>query len=45
MELQIRSSSMHYTAEYGKASHQNYKALLLPESTSPIENNDNNDNT
>jgi len=44
MELQIRSSSMHYTAEYGKASHQNYKALLLPESTSPNDNNDKNDN-
>lgn len=48
LELQIRSSSMHYTAEYGRASHQNYKALILPEQSSVAnrnrKSNSNNDN-
>jgi len=44
LELQIRSSSMHDTAEYGRASHQNYKALLLPEQSSISNNNNNNNN-
>lgn len=31
MELQLRSDRMHWIAEYGSASHNNYKALLLPQ--------------
>ena len=33
MEIQIRSDLMHWNAEFGKASHSNYKALLLPSQT------------
>jgi hypothetical protein len=32
LEVQIRSKEMHLEAEYGKASHSNYKALALPAS-------------
>lgn len=34
LEVQIRSKRMHNVAEFGTASHKNYKALMLPPSTS-----------
>lgn len=34
MEIQIRSKRMHWISEYGAASHNNYKALLLPQNSS-----------
>ena len=32
LEVQLRSARMHLEAEYGRASHANYKALILPAS-------------
>jgi hypothetical protein len=32
LEVQLRSSRMHMEAEYGRASHSSYKAMMLPAS-------------